>query len=270
MSNHRHAALMMLALLLLVSACGPPLLETSSREDLQESLFEMKEELDLAATGQLESAIDYLTEGAKFGEDESKWDAVLTAYASLQGMSARQIIVTAWDQKVQSYGKEIEELEALLAEHQRSQELLTGVTIDRFRLFKPSPGFLDRPVIELKATNRTSRKITEVQFRASLINPGEPELIVDERIDQPVYRSFARNQQIKLRIEVQDALWKTMLASCKECTFHFEVAALRGPGNASIASTDFGTFEKSRLAKLQSRLQALQASGPPLGTLADN
>lgn len=269
MKDYRCPARSLLALLLLASACGPPVIETSSREDLQESMLKMKEDLDLATTGQLESAIDYLTKGVKLGEDESSWDAVRAAYASLQGMTARQIIVTAWDQKVQSYGKQVQELEALLAEHQRNQELLAGVTIDRFRLFKPSPGFLDRPVIEAKATNRTSRKITELQFRASLINPGEPELVVDERIDQPVYHSFSRNQQIKLRLECQDPLWKTMLASCKDCTFHFEVAALLGPGKSSIASTDFGTFEKSRLAVLQSRLQALQASGPPLGTLAD-
>jgi hypothetical protein len=260
---------MMLAMLLLVSACGPPVIETSSREELEESLLKMKEDLDLTTTGQLESAIDYLTEGAKLGEDEAKTEAALTAYSSLQGMSARQIIVTAWDQKVQSFGAQAQELEALLAEHQRNQEILAGVTIDKFRLFKPSPGFLDRPVIELKATNRTGRKITEVQFRASLIKPGEPELLVDERIDQPVYRSFARNQQIKLRIECRDALWRSMLTSCKNCSFHFEVAALRGPGNASIASTDFGAFEKSRLAALQSRLGALRASGPLLGSLAD-
>jgi hypothetical protein len=268
-SNRCCTALLLLTLLFLVSACGPPVLETSSKEDLEESLLKMKMDLDLTTTGQLESAISYLTEGAAFAEDQSRWDEVLSAYSSLQGMSARQIIVTAWNQECQTLEKRIRELEILLAEHQRNQELLAGLIIDKYRLFKPNPGFLDRPVIEVLATNGTDRELSKVQFRASLIKPGEPELLVDERIDQPVYRSFNRGSQIKMRIECQHALWRSMLASCKDCSFHFEVSGLLGSGNATLASTDFGAFEKSQLARFRGRLSGLQTSGPPLGSLAN-
>ncbi len=236
------------------------------------SLLKRKEDLDPSTTRHLDSAIDYLTNSAEFQEDQSTWSTVLKAYASVKGMAAKEIIVTAWNRQVWTVEEEIKSLGALRVAHLENQDMLARLILDDVRLYKPSSGFLEVPVVEALVSNHTGRVVTGMQLRASLVRtvtPGNPQLVADEWIVQRVYGPFVDDSQVRLRVECHDTTWRSMLESCDDCSFHFEVVAMLGEGSTTIASTEFGKFEEVRLAAMLDNLEGLQTTGPPLGCLGD-
>jgi hypothetical protein len=250
-------------------SCGPPALDSSSPFRLARSVAEMSEPLGPDQRRQLDEALAYLGAGVEIRAEPADAAALLAAYASLDGMTASEIVVAAWRQKLEVLDRQIDDLEARRRAAAPQRELLAGLEQLEARLFRVDPSFLERPVIEVTVENHTPVQIHLIGFQASLRRPEELSPWLVERFETITDRGLEPGERRTWRIEPGDDGWRSVSEKHAADAFVLEVMRLEGRGGELIAATDYGAVDDHQLSRLRERRAELEAAPPyPLATVS--
>ena len=259
MSVRRLAVLV--TIIAVLAACGPPVVDTASPDDLVGSVSKIRESLEGEQLARFDDAFDELTNGALLAGNPESLRTEVEACAPVHGMTAAQIIATAWSTRVTRTTRRIAELSELRDASSADRAVLAGMEIVEATLYPASAGFLASPVVELELANHTRRRIYNITFQASLRRPDELEPLVVELVDRPFGAGLSPGNQVTVRLELTDSEWRRVAATPGN-TFACSVMALEGWRHRTIARTDFGAVQEYLLAALGRRLEELEAQKP--------
>jgi hypothetical protein len=223
---------------LVVVGCGPKTLETSSVEKLEKSLTVMREQIELEQRDRLDEALKYLVGDTAVMEDEAN-----PPHPELV------LVQTA-----------VTELEELKVGSEGARDQLDLFKLEKSRVYKRNRGFLEWPVIEFKAENRTDQVIWLIHFRAALLRPGYDEPWLVEEFDQLVLNGLAPEERDLWRIEPEQQEWVTLIDPHPDFRFTLEIMRLEGLGETVIAATQWGDIEESRLALYNKTLEKIRST----------
>jgi hypothetical protein len=246
-----------------VMACGPKTLETSSVEKLEESLNDMREQIELEQRDRLDEALKYLVGDTAIMEDEANPphpELVLALYEPLKGMTADGMIAEARRRRLAEVQTAVTELEELKAGSEGAHVELDRFDLEKSRVYKRNRGFLEWPVIEFKAENQTDQVIWLIHFRAALLRPGYDEPWLVEEFDQLVLNGLAPGERDLWRIEPEQQEWVTLVDPHPDFMFILEIMRLEGLGGTVIAATEWGDIERSRLALYNKTLEKIRTT----------
>ena len=241
---------------------GPPTtVETSNLSELEQSLAALREQVDPERRELLEESLTYVVggEAALDAEAQSAFpDLVLEIYRPIVGMTAEEIIVAAQRTRMIEVQLAVAELEGLEAVTEQDRSVLNRFSLRKGRVYKRNKGFLEWPVIEIRAGNYTEHKVWLIHFRASLLQPGEPEPWLVEEFDQLVLNGLEPAGRQQWRIEPLQEEWVTLIEPHPNLRFTLEVMRLEALGGEVIAATEWGEIEAAKLAIYQQKLETIQ------------
>jgi hypothetical protein len=252
----------LVSLVFAVCACGPPTLDSSTHLRLVRSVTEMSEDLEPAQRSQLDEALDSLSGGLAITRTPADPAALLAAYAPFEGMTAAEIVVAAWERKLEVLDGQIDDLEARRRAAEPQRELLAGLELLEARLFRVDPSFLERPVIEATVENHTPVTLHLVGFQASLRRPNELSPWLVERFERVTERGLEPGERRTWRIEPADEAWQDVSEKDAADVFLLEVMRLEGEGGELIAASDYGAVDDYQLSRLLERRTELAAAPP--------
>jgi hypothetical protein len=248
---------------LVVVGCGPKTLETSSVEKLEKSLTVMREQIELEQRDRLDEALKYLVGDTAVMEDEANPphpELVLALYEPLKGMTVDGMIAEALRRRLDEVQTAVTELEELKVGSEEARDQLDLFKLEKSRVYKRNRGFLEWPVIEFKAENRTDQVIWLIHFRAALLRPGYDEPWLVEEFDQLVLNGLAPEERDLWRIEPEQQEWVTLIDPHPDFRFTLEIMRLEGLGETVIAATQWGDIEESRLALYNKTLEKIRST----------
>jgi hypothetical protein len=264
MPNTPHIrSLIFAGLIFCIAGCGPKTLETSSVEKLEESLNDMREQIELEQRDRLDEALKYLVGDTAIMEDEANPphpELVLALYEPLKGMTADGMIAEARRRRLEEVQTAVTELEDLKAGSEGARAELDRFDLEKSRVYKRNRGFLEWPVIEFKAENHTDQVIWLIHFRAALLRPGYDEPWLVEEFDQLVLNGLAPGERDLWRIEPEQQEWVTLIDPHPDFIFILEIMRLEGLGGNVIAATEWGHVEESRLALYDKTLEKIRTT----------
>jgi hypothetical protein len=246
-----------------VVACGPQTLETSSIEQLEKSLNDMREQIELEHRDRLDEALKYLVGDTAIMDDEANPplpELVLALYEPLKGMTADGMIAEARRRRLDEVQTAVSELEALKVGSEEARVELDRFDLEKSRVYKRNRGFLEWPVIEFKAENNTDQVIWLIHFRAALLRPGYEEPWLVEQFDQLVLNGLAPGERDLWRIEPEQQEWVTLIDPHPDFVFTLEIMRLEGLGDTVIAATEWGDIEEARLALYNKTLETIRST----------
>jgi hypothetical protein len=248
---------------IVVVGCGPKTLETSSVEKLEKSLIAMREQIELEQRDRLDEALRYMVGDTAIMEDEANPphpELVLALYEPLKGMTVDGMIAEARRRRLDEVQTAVTELEELKVGSEEAREKLDLFKLEKSRVYKRNRGFLEWPVIEFKAENRTDQVIWLIHFRAALLRPGYDEPWLVEEFDQLVLNGLAPEERDLWRIEPEQQEWVTLIDPHPDFRFTLEIMRLEGLGETIIAATQWGDIEESRLALYNTTLEKIRST----------
>jgi hypothetical protein len=250
-------------LIVVLAACGPKTLETSSVEKLEKSLTDLREQIELEQRDRLDEALKYMVGDTAIMQDEANPphpELVLALYEPLKGMTAEGIIAEARRMRLDEVQNAVTELEGLKEGSEGAREQLDKFDLEKSRVYKRNRGFLEWPVIEFKAGNNTDQVIWLIHFRAALLRPGYDEPWLIETFDQLVLNGLAPGERDLWRIEPEQQEWVTLIDPHPDFRFTLEIMRLEGLGDTVIASTEWGDIEETRLALYTKTLETIRST----------
>jgi len=250
-----------------LAACGPPTVDPTSYSTLERSVSKLRGPMEEAQRGRFEEALRYLVgEAAVIPEDIKNTpepehpEIVLALYRPLKGLTADGVVAEARRQRLDQVQGALTELEGLRASSEATRGPLANFDLRAGRVFKRNRGFLEWPIIEFHAENRTDQTVWLIHFRAALLRPGYDEPWLVEDFDQLVLDGLAPGARDLWRIEPRQQEWVTLIDPHPDFVFTLEVMRLEGLGATVIAATEFGQIEAARLALYQQTLDRIHAS----------
>jgi len=246
-----------------LSGCerGPTKVETSNLTELEQSLADLGEQVDPARRELFEEALSYLVGGEASIDAEAQSafpDLVLELYRPIVGMTAEEIIVTAQRTRMIEVQLAVAELEEGRVVSEQARRDLEPFKLRKSRVYKRNKGFLQWPVIELRADNQTEHKVWLVHFRAALLQPGNAEPWLVEEFDRLVLNGLEPGQRALWRVEPLQEEWVTLIEPHPNLRFTLEVTRLEALGGTVIAATDWGEIEAAKLAIYQEKLETIR------------
>ena len=247
-----------------LSGCKPEptTVETSTVSELEQSLADLREQVDPARLALFEESLAYLVggEAAVDAEAQSAFpELVLEIYRPIVGMTAEEIIDTAQSTRLIEVQVAVAELEEGRVASEQSRLDLESFLLRTSRVYKRNRGFLQWPVIELRAENNTDHKVWLVHFRAALLQPGNAEPWLVEEFDRLVLNGMEPGQRALWRVEPLQEEWVTLIEPHPNLRFTLEVTSLEGLGGEVIAATDWGEIEAAKLVIYQQKLERIRA-----------
>lgn len=247
-----------------VAGCDnkPTTVETSNLSELEQSLADLREQVDPSRRGLFEESLTYLVGGEATIDAEAQSafpELVLELYRPIVGMTAEEIIVTAQRTRLIEVQLAVAELEEGRVASEQARDALKPFALRKSRVYKRNKGFLQWPVIELRADNQTAHKVWLVHFRAALLQPGNAEPWLVEEFDQLVLNGMEPGQRALWRVEPLQEEWVTLIEPHPNLRFTLEVTRLEGLGGEVIAATDWGEIEAAKLAIYQNKLEKIRA-----------
>jgi hypothetical protein len=251
-------------LTVMVTACGPTTLETSSVEALADSLEAIRVRLDLEERDRLDEALDYLVGEAAAvigGASPSNTDLVLALHRPFSGLTAEGIIAEARRRRLAEVRTEVTRLEAAKTVSYGNRADLDRFKLEKSRVYKRNRDFLEWPVIEFRAENNTEQVVWLIHFRAALLRPGDDEPWLVEEFDHVVLSGLAPGERDLWRIEPEQQEWVTLIDPHPDFTFTLEIMRLEGLGGNLFAGTEWGAIEEMQLALYNSTLDTIRSTG---------
>jgi hypothetical protein len=262
-SNSWSRLVMATIVLMALSGCGQPTtVETSNLSELEQSLVDLREQVDPSRSGLFEEALSYLVGGEATVDAEAQSafpELVLELYRPIVGMTAEEIIVSAQRTRLIEVQLAVAELEEGRVESEQARRDLKPFALRKSRVYKRNKGFLQWPVIELRADNQTEHKVWLVHFRAALLRPGNAEPWLVEEFDRLVLNGIEPGQRALWRVEPLQEEWVTLIEPHPNLRFTLEVTRLEALGGTVIASTEWGEIEAATLAIYQQKLETIRA-----------
>jgi len=247
-----------------VSGCerGPTTVETSNLSELEQSLADLREQVDPARRGLFEESLTYLVGGEATIDAEAQSafpELVLELYRPIVGMTADEIIVTAQRTRLIEVQLAVAELEEGRVASEQARQDLKPFLLRKSRVYKRNRGFLQWPVIELRADNQTEHKVWLVHFRAALLRPGNAEPWLVEEFDQLVLNGMEPGQRALWRVEPLQEEWVTLIEPHPDLRFTLEVTRLEALGGEVIAATEWGEIEAAKLEIYKQKLEQIKS-----------
>lgn len=246
------------------SACKdePTMVETSSLSELEQSLADLREQVDPTRLALFEEALAYLVGGEGEVDPEAQAaypELVLEIYRPIVGMTAEEIIATAQNTRLIEVQLAVAELEEGRVGSVQARKDLKAFGLRKSRVYKRNRGYLQWPVIELRAENNTDQKVWLVHFRAALLQPGNAEPWLVEEFDRLVLNGMEPGQRALWRVEPDQEEWVTLIEPHPNLRFTLEVTKLESLGGEVIAATDWGEIEEAKLEIYQQKLERIRA-----------
>ncbi len=239
----------------------PIIVETATVSELEQSLADLREQVDPTRRKLFEESLTYLVGGdaSVDAEAQSKYpDLVLELYRPIVGMTADEIILTAQNTRLIEVQLAVAELEEGRVASEQARKDLEPFALRKSRVYKRNRGFLQWPVIELRAENQTEHKVWLVHFRAALLRPGNAEPWLVEEFDRLVLNGIGPGERALWRVEPEQEEWVTLIDPHPHLRFTLEVMRLEGLGGEVIAATEWGEIEAAKLAIYQQKLEMIQ------------
>jgi hypothetical protein len=239
----------------------PTTVETSNLSELEQSLADLREQVDPARRGLFEESLTYLVGGEARIDAEAQSafpELVLELYRPIVGMTAEEIIVTAQRTRLIEVQLAVAELEEGRVASEQARQDLKPFVLRKSRVYKRNRGFLQWPVIELRAENKTEYKVWLVHFRAALLRPGNAEPWLVEEFDQLVLNGMEPGQRALWRVEPLQEEWVTLIEPHPNLRFTLEVTRLEALGGEVIAATEWGEIEAAKLEIYQQKLEQIK------------
>lgn len=260
------APLISVVLVALSAGCGPPTLDPSSFKKLESSVTKLREPMDPEYRARFDEALTFFV-GEPGLIDESRTegrpehpDLVLALYSPLKGLTADGIIAEARRRRVEQVQTAVNELERGRIESEAAREKLADFHLQASRVYKRNKGFLEWPVVEFRAENKTDQVVWLIHFRAALLRPGSEEPWLVESFDQLVLDGLAPGERDLWRIEPVQREWVTLIDPHPDFEFTLEVMRLEGLGDTVIAATEWGDIEAARLGLYQKTLEKIRSA----------
>jgi DNA-binding transcriptional MerR regulator len=213
-----------LALAIVLSGCfGDTVIDTSSVEDLNESVRDMGEELQLNERLRFEAAVQTMIEATR--KEGMSLEEVATALETqIGGKTAVEVIAIAeaWTAaeekriaeeqrqqksaelsgKIEEYTAEIARLEKLIVEQKaHSEKVLGEFTLSNQRYFWRGPSQQEYPVIDVELTNNHSQPIEMVVIEGVLRKAGEDKPLVEGQLRYEFPARLQPGKTKKMRFE---------------------------------------------------------------------
>lgn len=249
-----------------LSACGPPVLDTTGGAELYASLEKLENRLEPERRQSLRDSIDYLTNHALAGDDLVPVETVLEAFRDLDGMTAEEIIVLAWTTEVGLLKEKTDELESRRVAGARAQSVLDNIEIGNIMLYPKTGENLRYSMVEVSLRNRTSSTVFMISFQVSLRRANESEPFVAEVAERPVGLGLEPGRAVTLRTDLTDPSWNLAATAGQDAVLLCGVVGIQGRQGRNIASTDYGPTDRYRHQLLQDQLLRLLAAQPPEAT----
>lgn len=248
--------------------CGPPTLDPSSFRKLENSVTTLREPMEPDQQARFDEALTYLVgeeallKSSEEGSQEPQHTELLLAlYKPLKGLTAEGIIAEARRMRLEEVQSAVAELEEGQVTSAAAREALKAFKLKAARVFKRNRGFLEWPVIEFWADNKTEETVWLIHFRAALLRPGYEEPWLIESFNQLVLDGLAPGQRDVWRIEPEQQEWVTLIDPHPDFQFTLEVMRLEALGGAVIVGTEWGDIEEARLGIYQRTLEEIRNSG---------
>ncbi|MCP4899273.1 MAG: hypothetical protein GY906_20100 [bacterium] len=270
--------LISVGLLLLITSCGEPTVETSSIEALGRSLTSMKEDLEESDIELFNESLRYLVGGevpTVSGVDPAHEALTLDIVRPLAGRNADGVVAEAFLRRKREVRDAIEELEEIRASAAKAPDTLRGLRLSGIKVFKRHREFLEWPVFEMKAENTTDQLVYLVHMRAAVLKEGEPDPWLVEEMNHVVMRGFGPSARDLWRIEPDQQEWIQLIGDLPGVALVVEVMRLEGRGGVVLASRAWGAVEKHRLDLYKSTLQVIRENQtlalelPPLAQIEE-
>ena len=252
---------MALSVSMVLSGCEPEKVETTTVSELESSLAALYAQVDPSRRKLLDESVAYVVGGEAVFDAEAQSafpELVLEIYRPIEGMTAEEIIVSAQRTRLIEVQLALGELEEKRATSGDAGQILKRFTLEKSRVFKRNRGFLEWPVIELRAGNNTDQKVWLIHFRAALLKPGSAEPLLVEEFDQLVLDGLAPEQRALWRIEPLQEEWISLIEPHPDLRFTLEVMRLEGLGGSVIGATEWGEVEAAKLAAYQQKLETIR------------
>lgn len=173
---------LVIGMALVLSACGSPKIDTSTKESMQASVEKVKKALPPEKQKKFEDAVAVVAMdgiGNIFAAAANADDAERRVKERLNGKTADQVIaeadtiVAARKAKEKEEAlKEIKELEAKKQRAEQARLQLKQFEVQRSRLYESRSGFLPEKVVELTVKNGTASPVSRVYLLATYSSPG--------------------------------------------------------------------------------------------------
>jgi hypothetical protein len=268
--------LLVAAVAVVLSGCGPPTLDVSSPESLERSAAAIREILADDEEATFDEALFYLvgipslgiTHGAPAIDEED-----LDSLQFLDGRTADNVVAEARRRRLEEVRSAVNELEARRASSRAARRDLAAFRLSEATVFKRHRGYLEWPVMEFKIENGTNHFVAMVQIRAALLKPNHPTPWLVEELEIVFFDGLAPGESGRWRIEPEQQAWIQLIDPHPDLEFVIEPMRLEALGGRVLAATDFGAVEARRLDVFYHTLSQLRASGslvldqPPLPSL---
>ena len=253
-----------LGLLVVMAACAPQTLDTSSYDALTRSLETLRESMEVEERERFDEALRYMIGEAALPTGDTSPEVagiLLDLYRPLSGLTADGVIAEARRRRLIEVQKPVRELEERRARAEADNRDLTTFHLSAARVYLVNRLSLEWPVIEFNAENTTGHRIWLIHFRAALMKPGEENPWLVEEFDQLVLHGLAPGARDLWRVEPEQQQWEYLVAPQDDLIFTLDVLRLETRGGKVLASTDWGGVEAHRLELYKETLRKIRSSG---------
>lgn len=253
-----------LSVTILLTGCEDPKLDTSSDNDLEQSMQEVKESLpedkrddfDSAAQLLLFSQID--TEKLLSGESGAE-QATDNFRKRVDGLSGAEVIATAEKvraerekrQKKQAL-EEIQELEDRKEQQEAERQKLEQFEVERSRFYKDDSGYRERPVIEVTVLNNTDKAVSRAYFDGTLASPDRSVPWLEESFKTAISGGIDPGEEHSMQLGPNPFSEWGQVDAPSDAIFTVTVERLDGPDGEPIADLEvFTEQDQERLDELK-------------------
>ncbi len=265
--------LVLLLLMATASACGPQTLDVSSPVALGRSLAKLRQPLSPEERALFDESLQYLVgdlPAGMDGADIASPERVVDLYRPLGGLTADAIMTAAQMRRLREVRSAVDRLEIGREASEATRRELAAFRFSEVQVYKRNRGYLEWPVIQIKATNDTNHMVYLVHFRAALLSSDQETPWLLEEFDHVVFDGLAPGERAVWRIEPKQRDWIRLIDPHPELEFTLEALRLEALGGRILTTADWGMVEARRLELYQKTLNRIQTfetlalDGPPL------
>ena len=256
-----HRFLVVVVLVVAHLGCGPPTLDVSSPVALGRSLVKLREPLPTEDRALFDESLRYLVGEAPPEREElaaTTPERVVERYRPLGGLTADAIMDMARMGRLHEVRAAVRSLETGRDASEEARRQLASFRFSEVQVYKRNRGYLEWPVIQIKATNDTNHLVHLVRFRAALLSPGDEVPWLVEVFDYVVFAGLAPGERGVWRIEPKQREWIRLIDPHPELEFTLEALRLEALGGKVLTAADWGIVEARRLDLYQQTLRRIQ------------
>lgn len=252
-------------IILLATACGPPTIDSSSTEAFQASIEEIKNTLPNDQQKQLfvkavktfttpSGAAAFAAGLATLAGEQGKTmaDSLLGKFRlRLRGMSASQVF-SEWHD---SLTVELENIKKMKAEADAAKEALAKFEINSARFYFQKSMFSAQPIIELRVKNATDYAISRAYFHGKVHTPGRQVPWVEDDFNYQIRGGLESGESATWNLSPNMfSDWGKAPQDRKDMEFEVRLVKIDGPDGETLFDSEFTEDYANRMTELEQDL----------------